>query len=402
MKNRDILRHTKFILCCALFAFICVCGSAAAFADNDESPALLDRNGIALSPDNFSYYIYALDAFSDELDAGSSVKLTIDAALQAKAEAILGSALAGVKDAAGCAALIDIKTGEPLLIVSTDDELDPLNSTFAPNQLFYPVTALAALNYDIVDTDTAVPCEGVFTRYEDAGIAPECWIWSAAPDQQLTHPEENVNTALRDSCQYYFYCLGNDLGIDALSQYAASLGLNGNGGIEIPASSGVLADRDTLPEGSQWRIGDTLEAAVGRSTNAFTPFQLARCCAAIANNGIAYPSSILYEITDINGNVQTRSAEPLQLTSTMPEENWDAVKEGLYLKINDPLNINAPSQTEAGWNMAGAGSYEDDIALFMGYAPYDEPCYAIALAFTGVWSLGPAQQAAYDIMSLLI
>ena len=402
MKKRGILRHAKFILCCALFAFICVCGSAAAFADNDESSALMDRNGIDLSPDNFPYYIYAHDAFSDELDAGSSVKLTIDTTLQTQAEAILASALEGVEDAAGCTVLIDIKTGEPLLIVSTDNELDPLNSNFAPKQLFYPVTALAALNYDIVDADTAIDCEGVFTRYEDEGLAPECWIWSAAPDQQLTHPDENVTTALRDSCQYYFYTLGNELGIDALSDYTVSIGLDGNGGIEIPASSGVLADRNTLPEGSHWRIGDTLEAAVGRSTNAFTPLQLARCCAAIANNGVAYPSSILYEITDINGNVQSRSTEPLQLTSTMGEENWAAVKEGMYLKINDPLNIDAQSQSEPDWKMPGTSSYEDGIALFMGYAPYDEPRYAIALAFTGVWSLSPAQQAAYEIMSLLM
>lgn len=399
MKNRKTFRHTKFILCCALFAFICVFGSAAAFAD---SHMLTDRNGNALIADNFLYYNSALDAFSNELSTGSSIKLTIDTALQAQAEAILGSALAGVKDAAGCAALIDIKTGEPLLIVSTDDELDSLNSTFAPYQLFAPVTALAALNYGIVDADTTISCEGVFNRYEDEGLTPECWIWNAASGEHLTHPEENVTTALRDSCQYYFYCLGNDLGIDALSEYAASLGLDGNGGIELPASNGVLADRDTLPAGSQWQIGDTLEAAVGRSTNAFTPLQLARYCAAIANNGIAYPSSIVYEITDINGNVHRREAEAINLTSTMSEENWNAVKEGMHLKINDPLIINAAPQTEACWNMVGIGSYEDDSALFMGYAPYDEPRYAIALAFTGVWSLSPAQQAAYDIMSLLI
>ena len=403
MKNRDILRHTKFVLCCALFAFICVCGSAAAFADSDENvPALMDRNGLALSFENFMYYNSARDAFSNYLDSGSSIKLTIDTALQTQAEAILSEALEDYEAAAGCAALLDIKTGEPLLLVSTDRKLDPINSVFAPEQLFYPATALAALNYGIVDADTAIPCEGVFTRYEDEGIAPECWIWDAAPGQNLSHPEENVTTALRDSCQYYFYCLGNDLGIDALANYARSLGLGETGGIELPASAGVLAQRGTLPEGSQWRIGDTLEAAVGRSTNTFTAFQFARYCAAIANNGIGCSSSVIYEITDINGNIQSREAEVVDLTSTMDEKNWAAVKGGMYLKTNDALNINANPQTELGWEMPGMSSYEDNCGLFMGYAPYDEPLYAIAVAVTDISSVSPVQQAAYDIMSLLM
>ena len=403
MKKRNILRHTKFILCCALFAFICVAGSAAAFADSDESaPVLMDRNGAVLSFDNFLYYNSALDAFSNYLSSGSQVKLTIDTAIQNQAELILNSALAGVEDTAACAALIDIKTGEPLALVSTDRKLDPLNSAFAPNQLFYPLTALAAMNYGLVDADTAIACEGVFSRYEEEGIAPECWIWSVSEDQQLCHHEENVTTALRDSCQYYFYTLGNELGIDALSDYAGSLGLGESGKIELPASGGVLARRGTLPEGSQWRIGDTLEAAVGRSTHAYTPFQLARCCAAIANNGVSFSDSLIYEIRDINGSVESRETEPLYLASTMDEENWEAVREGMYLKMNDPLNVNSAPQTEDSWGIAGIGSYEDEIALFMGYAPYDEPRYAIALAFTDVWSLSPAQQAAYEIMSLLM
>ena len=86
----------------------------------------------------------------------------------------------------------------------------------------------------------------------------------------------------------------------------------------------------------------------------------------------------------------------------MDEKNWAAVKEGMYLKTNDALNINANPQTELGWEMPGMSSYEDNCGLFMGYAPYDEPRYAIAVAVTDISSVSPAQQAAYDIMSLLM
>ena len=400
MKNRDILRHTKFILCCALFAFICVCGSAAAFADSDM---LTDRNGNALTAENFLYYNSALDAFSNELNAGSSVKLSIDTALQEQAEKILRDAVKEVENADGCAVLLDIETGEPFLLVSTDDKLDPLNTEFAPHQLFYPATALAAMNYGLADADMLIPCEGVFARYEDDGLTPECWIWNAVSGENLTHPEENVTTALRDSCQYYFYCLGNDLGIDALSEYARSLGLGEACGIELPASGGILAERGTKKDAQPWNIGDTLEAAVGRSTNAFTPLQLACYCAAIANNGIGYSASVVHEIADINGNVHTRKSEPLYLTSTMSEDNWNAVKEGMYQKLNDALNTGEHPISEMDWEMAGlSASVPDVYSLFMGYAPYDNPRYAIALAVMGPSSASPALNAAYEIMALLI
>ena len=73
MKNRrNFMRHTKFILCCALFTFICVFGSAAAFAEGGDA-ALLDREGRPLTAENFAYYDAALEAFADSLEAGNRV-----------------------------------------------------------------------------------------------------------------------------------------------------------------------------------------------------------------------------------------------------------------------------------------------------------------------------------------
>ena len=402
MKNRrNFMRHTKFILCCALFAFICVFGSAAAFAEGGDA-ALLDREGKALTAENFPYYDAALDAFADSLEAGNSVKLSIDLELQEKILRIMNEdPVMGSKNAMLSAVVLDIDTGAPLALINRG--ADPLNSLFTPRQLFLPCTALAALNYDIVRPDTLIPCEGVFDRYADDGIAPECWIWSAAPEQNMTHSGENVSTALRDSCQYFFYALGNDLGIDALSDYARSLGLGETTGIELPASEGVLASREEK-SGEAWNIGDTLEAAVGRSVSEFTPLQYARYCAAIATGGKLYRASLVNEILSATGeSLYSRQPELLSKAPEMPEENWEAVRQGLFTRLNDPIDPNAAANEIP--LMAGTGSiYSDDKIteeIIMCYAPCEAPRCAIVVTAKNLHGVSAsAQELAYDILGV--
>ncbi|MBQ8264550.1 MAG: hypothetical protein IJY96_07245 [Oscillospiraceae bacterium] len=395
------MRHTKFILCCALFTFICVFGSAAAFAEGGDA-ALLDREGRPLTAENFAYYDAALEAFADSLEAGNSVKISIDLELQENILRIMNEdPVMGSKNAMLSAVVLDIETGAPLALINRG--ACPLISLFAPRQLFLPCTALAALNYDIVRPDTLIPCEGVFDRYADAGIAPECWIWSAAPGQQLTHTEENVRTALRDSCQYFFYSLGSDLGIDALADYARSLGLGEDTGIELPASKGVLASREEKT-GESWIIGDTLEAAVGRSVSEFTPLQYARYCAAIANGGKLYSASLVNEMLSGAGeSLYSRQPELMSEAPEMAEENWEAVRQGLFTRLNDPIAPNAAASEIP--LMAGTGStYSDDgrrEEIFMGYAPYDAPRYAIAVAASTIHGVTvSAHELAYKIMDV--
>lgn len=400
MKNsKSLIREIKFALCCLVFTCICVFGSAAAFAEG----TLLDRNGETLTAENFPYYADALDTFNEYLSAGDSVKLTVDLALQEKILNIMNEdAVMGSKNAMLSAVVLDIETGAPLALINRG--ACPLNSLFAPRQLFLPCTALAALSWDIAEPDMLIPCEGVFSRYEAEGIAPECWIWSAAPEQRLTHPEENVRTALRDSCYYYFYTLGNDLGIDALEEYARSLGLGESTGIELPSDMGVLASRDRKGFGESWHIGDTMEAAIGRSVSEFTPLQYARYIAAIANGGKGYSASIIQEVTSPAGElIYSREPQLINEAPAMDEANWNAVREGLYTRLNDPMNGTTAAK---GYVMAGSGSsYYDGTdrseCIFMGYAPYDAPRYAIAVTASTIFGvLVSAQELAYEIMDV--
>lgn len=402
-KRHNTLRKAKFILCCAIFTFICVFGSAASFADGAETAALFDRDGEVLTEENFPYYADALDTFGEYLSTGDSLKLTIDLDLQQTAETLIeeNPGYLAADYAAVAAVVLDVKTGAPLALVNCG--ADPLSDTYTPYQLFLPCTVLAALSNEIVEPDTLIHCEGVFTRYEDDGIAPECWIWNAAPDGHLTHPDENLRTALRDSCYYYFYSLGNDLGIDALAEYARSLGLGEATGIELPSTQGVLASRELKSTTEPWHIGDTLQAAVGRSVSEFSPLQYAQYAAAIANNGQRYSASIIEQIQPSDGGqANTREPQLISRTPEMNEENWKAVQQGLFGKINDldyVRSSNGIDQVMAG--TLSSASEDDGITknLFAGYAPFEQPEIAIAVAVsvTGDTPIS-AYQIAYEIM----
>ena len=96
----------------------------------------------------------------------------------------------------------------------------------------------------IVNTEDKIKCEGVYTRYAAEGYAPECWIWNSTKDH-LTHPEENVTTAIRDSCNYYFYSIGNYLGVDDLGKFAANFGLGEYSGMSLLKPRAICPIRQT-------------------------------------------------------------------------------------------------------------------------------------------------------------
>ena len=364
---------------------------------------LLDRTGQLLDLAQYPDLSAAEESFAIYLQMGCDVRLTIDLALQQQAQTMLAETLG---DSNGAVVMVDVKTGEPLVLASNRPDRSPaLLSAYQPTNLFLPCTAIAALDSNIITPEDQICCEGVFDRYEADGYAPACWIWTAG---DLTHGNENMTTALRDSCDCYFYALGNDLGNDLLVDCAESLGLGQPTGIELPETTGTMASRRTpLGTGEEWRIGDSLEAAAGRSTSAFTPLQMAEYCAAIANKGQRYSASILGSVTDRDGNTRyTRQpqiignilsekeqelAALLEKWNDLLEANWAAIHQGMYAAINDEsMNIhNAHIWQDCPWQVAGMANripvgshapYEDQVpcrGLFMGFAPYEVPQVAI-------------------------
>ena len=367
--------------------------------------------------------------YLEEPEPGNHIYLTIDSVLQEQTERILANGITGLKktreseraearargeyneemkdEITGAAAVVvDVRSGEPLAIASwptydvtsvienfdqlLEEENNPLFNrallgAYAPGSAFKPCTAIASLSEGIINTEDEVKCQGVFTKYAAEGYAPECWIWQ----QGYTHPLENVSTALRDSCNYFFYTCGNDLGVDLLGEYALKFGLGSSTGIELVETTGNMSNRANHVEyqGSEWRIGDTLQAAIGQSDSIFTPLQLAEYCATIANSGTRYSASILKAMRSYDYANKTYE-RGVQIMDTVESDswNWDAVHEGMWMVLNSPLNeANYLEWITCPWTVAGKtgtaqkGENVANDAIFICYGPFKDPQVAIAV-----------------------
>lgn len=365
--------------------------------------------------------------YTKEPIPGNHIYLTIDSGLQAAAEISLNNyiteinkqreidnatleAQGNTKDimdmiTGGAIVAINIKTGEPLCIVSaptyslsalmkdftaiSEDESNPLynralNGTYAPGSTFKPVSAIMALNEGFVTTATPIYDKGVYDKYADKGYAPRCWIYPGS------HGNVNVSEAIKVSCNYYFYTVADNdnFSIEKLSDYATRFGLGTSTGVELNESTGVMANRKYLEEihDRPWHNGDTLQAAIGQSDSLFTPIQLANYMAAIANNGTHYKASMLKSARsyDYSKSVFERSAVVAD-TVSVEQSYYDAVHTGLYNVANDPNGTafavfgSYPYKVAAKTGTAQIGESITNNGVFICYAPYDDPQIAIAV-----------------------
>ena len=370
--------------------------------------------------------------YTKEPVPGNHVYLTIDSVLQEQVERILNRGVnimienvqqeraeglargdydPNMKDeiTGAAAVVVDVNTGEPLALASWptydvttiienyQELLETPNAplfnralmgAYAPGSAFKPCTSIAALSKGIINTEYKVKCQGVFTKYSAEGYAPECWIWNSTKEH-LTHPEENVTDALRDSCNYFFYTIGNDLGVDDMGEYAHAFGLGVSTGIELVETLGNMSNRQNHMDyqGTEWRIGDTLQAAIGQSDSIFSPLQIAEYCATIANKGTRYSASILKYIRNYDYSEKLYEREPEVLSVVESADyNWAAVHEGMWKVLNDYINAaNVEVWASCPWRVAGKtgtaqkGEGIRNDGIFICFAPYSKPEVAIAV-----------------------
>ena len=372
--------------------------------------------------------------YTKEPVPGNNVYLTIDIGLQEAAEQALSSGItqlntqreednaaavaAGTPEdvmelsTGGAIVVVDVKTSEPLCIASYPtfsadtvledfsellaDENAPLFNralmgTYAPGSTFKPVTAIAALNEGKVTVDYTIYDEGIFTKYSDVDTSymPTCWIYG-----QGSHGDVNVTTAIEHSCNYYFYTVGDLVGIDSIAHYAQLFGLGEPTGIELaedvghmatPAYKAEIYSEDSTE--SEWFVGDTLAAAIGQSVSQFTPLQLANYTAAIANDGLRHEASILKTVRSFDGTEKLFERTAVVSGDVDVDESYyDAVQEGMYLVAtsgNSPT-VYAAFQTAdytlaAKTGTAQRGENLANNACFICYAPYEDPEIAMAV-----------------------
>ena len=375
-------------------------------------------NGTAIVTKNASGTVTGT-TYTTEPEPGDQVSLTIDLDLQSAAEQSLTRGIENMKskstetsDAVGGGALVavDVATGQPLAIanyptfdlqtlfqseenykaVSEADNQPLFNRAllgqYSPGSTFKPCTAIAGLTEGVITTGTRIQCTGTFRKYEDTGYAPKCWIASSG----VTHGNDNVTEAIRDSCNIFFYTVGDSLPIDTLARYAAAFGLGEHTGIELPEVTGQMSTQSFKEQytGISWFQGDTLQSAIGQSFTEFTPLQMAEYCAAIANGGTRHSASILKEVRsyDYSKTLFQRETEVLSKLDIDPEI-FGYIQYGMYGVLYDAastlkehwLDSSIVAAAKTGTAQRGEGLVNN--AMFILYAPYgDNPEIAIAIA----------------------
>ena len=365
--------------------------------------------------------------YTKDTEPGNHVYLTIDIGLQEAAENALSSyalleneertrknteldLYGGSPDdykqlITGAAAVaVDVATGEPLAIASwpsyelTDflshyseimqAENDPmfnraLQGTYMPGSTFKPCTAIAGLNERKIDTGTIIECEGRYTKYEEIGYAPKCWIYG-----QGLHGELTVSGAITNSCNYFFYTVGDYLQISLMAKYAKLFGLGEKTGIELYENIGVMTTDQYTQEkyGRDVYAGEAIQAAIGQAESVFTPMQLAEYCAAVANCGQRHTASILKSVHSYDFSKTVYEREPTVLSEIdTKQEYWDAVHLGMRGVVTDPAVgacyltfLDAPYSVAAKTGTAQTGEKTNN-AVFICFAPYENPEVAVAV-----------------------
>ena len=272
-----------------------------------------------------------------------------------------------------------------------------IQGLYSPGSTFKMVTALAGLQDGKISPTERIYDGGV---YWVNGIDRERHCWLAGG-----HGSLNVVGAIEKSCNVFFFETGRRVGIDRLSQYASHFGLGKKTGIELYSEAkGQVATRDSE---AGWGVGHTVSAAIGQSTNSFTPIQMAKYIAMVANGGKNLDVTIIKDIMNSDGTNETREEindfvnKELNLTETsttddgleISPENFTIVKEGMRSVTDDEGGTAYRVFSNFGVTVGGkTGSVEtsqtpgaDVHAWFVGFAPYENPQIAVVVVVENGW-----------------
>lgn len=355
---------------------------------------------------------------------GATVVLTIDGNLQKTAQESLEETIkkiaekgqyAGNQGAdadAGAAVVIEIATGEVLAAAnyptySLEDLLNDYNAvlnaenqplfnrafqgTYPPGSAYKPLVALAALQSGTVTPSTRVTCTHKYTYYDD--YQPKCLG---------THGSISLEHALAVSCNFYFFEVGRQTTIQVIENYAKSFGLGEKTGVGLPEASGIAAGvtyRSSI--GQKWVPGDTLQAAIGQGDNLYTPLQLANYIATICTGGVRYQPRIVKQVVSKDGAETLVADEPeIAATVELDPKNIEAVMKGMLSVTLDGTGAgvfrNYPIKVGGKTGSAEIASGSPN-AVFVAFAPYDDPQIAVAIVIEHGWHGGDAANVAKAI-----
>ena len=365
------------------------------------------------------------ETWLEEPEPGGNVVLTLDIGLQGYVEQVLAASVPAIdveEETGGAACVVlDVDTAEVLTCASyptyditrynadynqyaSDPTMPLLNRAlqglYAPGSTFKMVTAVAGLETGIIEPDTEIEDLGRYTYWSSP--QPMCWIYW---QRGTTHGWINVSEAIEVSCNYFFYEVGREVGIDVLVDYATRFGLGQYTGIELYEEKGVMASPEfTESLGGTWYEGSVLSVAIGQESSQFTPVQLANYIATLVNGGTRNAVHLLKEVKSGDFSQVEYTYEPQVLgTIEIETENLQAVKAGM-LALTTQGSVSQhfrdlPFQAGGKTGSAQVDDQTDANAIFVCFAPYDDPEVALALVVERGGSGSELGAMAADILS---
>jgi penicillin-binding protein 2 len=297
----------------------------------------------------------------DEPLPGRDLQLTLDVELQKIAEDSMAA-----DNRAGAVVAMEVNTGRMLVLASAptlninefvggishkawnemlNNPLHPLvnklvQGQYPPGSTYKPVTAFAGLAEGVITPDTTFYCPG---HYRFGNRTYRCWKHSG-------HGPVNLKRALAESCDVYFYQVGQRLGVDRLAKYAKMFGLGSESGIEMEHEKPGLIPTSAWKRkryGKPWMEGETLSVAIGQGFDLTTPVQLAMMTSVVANGGILYKPGVVEQVRDPDGKKVESFTPEILLRLAGQGRNLKLVREGMIEAVNSRHGTGREAQVDA-------------------------------------------------------
>ena len=261
----------------------------------------------------------------------------------------------------------------------------------APGSTYKMVVATAALEEGIINSGSKITCYGF---YETGDSIARCWIHPGA------HGSLNVIGGIQHSCNSFFYEIGHRLsmtdniydsktGLNILAKYADMFGLSETSGVEIEEYAPKVSDTDPI------------RSSIGQGTNNFTTTQLVRYITTVANRGTCYDLTLIDKVTDSNNNLLYENNASVRNTlDEVKTSTWDAVQLGMRRVVEGKsyfkeLNVTAAGKTGTAQESKSRANH----ALFLCFAPYENPEIAIATRIAFGYASDYAAQTTKDVLA---
>ena len=337
-------------------------------------------------------------------EPGHTVQLTIDSNFQRAVDKALAENIdminrvyntGTMKAAAGAVVVLDVKDGSVMaasnypsydqnLYASNYSEYssDPslplfnraLQGLYTPGSTFKPAVAVAALDSGLINQYSTVYCNGVYNYFKD--YHPRCTRHGHSGNI-------DVITAIKWSCNVFFYDVGRRLTSDVYDAYAYKLGLGQRTGVEVGEALGRL----TTKNDSNYTASLDVQAAIGQGNTVVTPIQLATYAATLANNGTRYRTHFVKAILDTNtGEVLSETKPEVMDVIEGTGNTFELVRQGMKQvpstisgKISSyPVPIACKTGTPQRSETYASGKHYLN-AMMVAYLPADDPQIAIGI-----------------------